>query len=692
MLRSGLSLLLILSSYLCEFDLHAEEGAKKTSEESEDNTEEHSSIQIRKSIKNVMDDVLRIPRMGRSILASDGKTIFFEWTESGTRQIWKLDISTGNREQLTRAKEPSELLSVLEQDQEVLFARDKAGAEQYGIYRLNLNNKSVSPIFSKASQRAIFGAVSLDQQSIFYLANDKDPSYFSVYKFNLKKGKRELLLHPKINNLRIIGELKNHNLLLLEYGGPRDFSLFELNVEKKVLNRLLDKKIEPGLGFLKVKVNSHGVIYLLSHHDSDFLGLFHFENGELKPLYQSSQFDLEDFEVADSQEGFILVQNEKGVIQTYQKASKASKLEKPQFQLFSQQDKDSTTTSDRDLFSVRLAGLSNAKGLQLLHIDHPNAGHQLALWDLKAGTIKRLGPSTKKSQNSQLLSRVTTDECKFKGGPPIPLIVREPKVCEEQPCHIVVHYHGGPEIQAQLGFEPLAEIFTRKNFIFIQPNVRGSSGFGRRFREADDREKRLEAIEDLKRVAQCVRDRWVKDKNKQKIGIAGRSYGGYLVQLAMTQFAGQYDAGVSVVGLSHLPSFLEHTAPYRRSGREKEYGALQSDRELLEKISPLSYVELVSDPLLLIHGLNDARVPYTQSTQFVKKAKEHGKMVDLLLLKGEGHRSQKKTGKILEYGSTLEFFLNVFGEKNKDSKPAEEMSIDDEARRPSKKYSTAVDL
>ena len=158
----------------------------------------------------------------------------------------------------------------------------------------------------------------------------------------------------------------------------------------------------------------------------------------------------------------------------------------------------------------------------------------------------------------------TLESYPARDGTPIPMFVRRPSRCAASPCPVVVEFHGGPEGQAGPGWDPGAQLFVDAGFIHVAPNVRGSDGYGKTWLHADNGPKRLGVITDIEDCARFIRDHWGDGGRPPRIGITGASYGGYSTLVGMTMFAGAFDAGVSVVGMSNLTTFLNNTAAYRR--------------------------------------------------------------------------------------------------------------------------------
>lgn len=240
-------------------------------------------------------------------------------------------------------------------------------------------------------------------------------------------------------------------------------------------------------------------------------------------------------------------------------------------------------------------------------------------------------------------------------GTPIPMFVRRPASCPNGPCPVVVEFHGGPEGQSTAGFSPYAQLFVDLGFVFVQPNVRGSDGYGKKWLDADNGAKRLQIITDIEDCSKFIRERWAQDGKAPKVAVTGGSYGGYSSLMAMTRFAGAYDAGVSNVGISSLLTFLNNTAPYRRILRTSEYGDPEKDKDVLQQLSPVTYVDKIAAPLLLIQGLSDPRVPAGEAVQIRDAVAKRGVPVELIIFPDEGHGAQKRENRVQTIGQTLLF-------------------------------------
>ncbi len=246
-------------------------------------------------------------------------------------------------------------------------------------------------------------------------------------------------------------------------------------------------------------------------------------------------------------------------------------------------------------------------------------------------------------------------------GLEIPLFVfrarRTPGASRRRP--VVVVLHGGPESQYRPSFAPLTQYLVANGYSVVAPNVRGSTGYGRSYQHLDDVERRFDAIRDLA----AIHD-WIaadEDLDEERVALYGGSYGGYLVLAGLAFQPQRWAAGVDIVGISNLVTFLENTAPWRRRFREREYGSLEHDRDLLERLSPITHADEIRAPLMIVHGANDPRVPLGEAEQIHEMLRGRGVRSDLLVYPDEGHGLAKLANRVDAYPRVVEFLDDVIG-------------------------------
>jgi len=224
---------------------------------------------------------------------------------------------------------------------------------------------------------------------------------------------------------------------------------------------------------------------------------------------------------------------------------------------------------------------------------------------------------------------------------------------------VVIDIHGGPESQYRPEWDPFVQFLVNElGYAVIAPNVRGSSGYGKSFLALDNGVLREDALRDIGSLLV-----WIGVQpglNRDRVAAMGGSYGGYMALASLVTYGERLRGGIDLAGISDFVTFLRNTSGYRRDWRRSEYGDERDSamRTFLERISPLTNAERIKKPLLVVAGLNDPRVPVTESEQLVWRVRSSGGEVWYLLAKDEGHGFVKKANRD-EYLLTAASFLQM---------------------------------
>jgi dipeptidyl aminopeptidase/acylaminoacyl peptidase len=246
----------------------------------------------------------------------------------------------------------------------------------------------------------------------------------------------------------------------------------------------------------------------------------------------------------------------------------------------------------------------------------------------------------------------------------VPAFVYKPSTPGPHPVFISIH--GGPESQALPAFSPFTQFLVREmGFVVIEPNVRGSSGYGKTYLNLDNGEDREDSVKDIGALLVWIGAQ--RDFDAKRVFVYGGSYGGYMSLATMVNYGDRLRAGIDVVGISNFVTFLESTSAYRRDLRRVEYGdeRLPRMRAYLQRISPLTSAARINKPLLVVQGLNDPRVPASESQQMVAKIRARGGEVWYLAAKDEGHGFRKKQNRDFYQKTMVTFLERQLGEGKK---------------------------
>jgi dipeptidyl aminopeptidase/acylaminoacyl peptidase len=223
---------------------------------------------------------------------------------------------------------------------------------------------------------------------------------------------------------------------------------------------------------------------------------------------------------------------------------------------------------------------------------------------------------------------------------------------------LIVNIHGGPEGQSRPGFLGRNNYLVNELGIAIfYPNVRGSTGYGKRFVSLDNGPfQRENSVKDIGAYI----DRLAADPaiDGNRMAVTGGSYGGYMCYASSIMYAGRFKGALCNVAISNFVSFLENTQSYRRDLRRVEYGDERDpkQRAKLLEIAPLRRVSEIKAPLFVVQGANDPRVPKSEADQIVKAVRSNGADVWYLVGNNEGHGFAKKENQDYQFWATMMFW------------------------------------
>lgn len=225
------------------------------------------------------------------------------------------------------------------------------------------------------------------------------------------------------------------------------------------------------------------------------------------------------------------------------------------------------------------------------------------------------------------------------------------------PRPVYISIHGGPASQSRPGYVAGVNraLVEQLGMHVIEPNVRGSDGFGRRFLKLDDGRLRENSVRDISALLDLIASR--PDMDASRVVVAGGSYGGYMSLAVAVKESARIAGSICRVGIANFVSFLENTESYRRDNRRAEYGDERDPemRAFLQQISPLNQASAVKKPLFIVHGRNDPRVPFSEAQAMARAVRAQGTPVWFLSARDEGHSFIKADNRAYLSQASFEF-------------------------------------
>jgi dipeptidyl aminopeptidase/acylaminoacyl peptidase len=443
----------------------------------------------------------------------------------------------------------------------------------------------------------------------------------------------------------------DRKLLVLKYLSISEAYLYVVDLSSGQKHEVEPTAAKVGIGGAKFSRDGQGV-YLISDRDGEFRQLRYVNlfTGEKTIISGHLSWDIE--ELAISRDGHYLayVSNEAGI-------DKLNVLD-----LRTHQDLVSPKLPAAGIIeSLNFDADGNRLAFGLAAVNRPRDAYvlDLATNHVEAWTHSEAGAVDLGKFVTPRLTRFPTFDRGDGGQRQIPIYIYEPSTPGPHP--VLITLHGGPESQFRPGFDPwLQFVVNELGFAVVAPNVRGSSGYGKSYLALDNGLLREDAVKDVGALLVWLSLQSAFDA--KHVVVSGDSYGGYLTLATLVNFSERLRGGVDLSGITDFTSFLSNTAPYRQNQRRAEYGDERDPdmRGFLRRISPMTNVERISRPVLIVHGKNDPRVPATEAEQMMYRLRGKGGEVWYLLANDEGHNFRKKSNSDAYY-LTFAQFLMSFG-------------------------------
>jgi protease II len=599
---------------------------------------------VSRRIQSMLD--IRSPIGSR--IGPDAHALYFAWNVTGGVQVWRVDGPRRFPTQLSGGEDATRIAGITPDGKTLVVSRDHKGEENPGLYLLPADGGALRLIQHEPKVQTHLQWITDDGKQIYFRANDRKQDAYAIYRWDFASGKREMVVGD--DGLWRLVEKRGPKLLLEKATGALSAEIWEFDEDAKKLSPLFgqnekeeyDVAYAPAAGELIVRTSKLGDFRRV--YRTKKTGGGPLEAKDVTPITPDAKHDVESFFTDRPRARLYYTTNEAGFTRAHVLDTKTWAEEKlPPIKDAVHVSFGHPTWDGR--YVVMNVGTTKAPTTSWVYD-----------WQTRA-LVQWVTPSTPEIDTTKFVD-AALEEYPVRDGTKVPAFVRRPPSCASasEPCPVLVHFHGGPEGQSRPGFNTYAQIFVDAGFVFVEPNVRGSDGYGKAWLHADDGPKRLAVITDIEDAAKWARTAFTKNGKAPKVGVMGGSYGGYSTLVAMTKFAGAYDAGVANVGISNLYSFLMNTAPYRRALRASEYGDPEKDKDALRELSPITFIDKVNAPLFLIQGASDPRVPIGEALQMYDALVKRGVTTGLMVFPDEGHGAQKRENRVLEIGHTLDFF------------------------------------
>ncbi|MCQ1574174.1 S9 family peptidase [Neorhizobium galegae] len=584
---------------------------------------------------------LEIQSVKSPAVSPDGQWLAYLSNETGFNQLWVRPLAGGPARQVTAMPEPIGAFAFNPKGPGILFTLDCGGDERHQLWLLPDIDAQPVALTQAPGVVHIWGAWSPDGERIAYASNARSPRDMDIHVMNVTTGeastvfvgtgmREALAFFPDGNALLVRESLRSGN----------DQDMYRLDIVNGGLTPIMPHAGKARYLAARLFRDGSGGVAVCDQ-GRDFMAICRFaaEDGSVAPLVGLSDRDIEAVALSPDQQRIAYVSNEDG---------------------WSRIGLCNRDGSDMRPFEGQPVGVITSVAFtpdgQSLVFPLEGAATPPGIWrlDLASGRFELAVTSDTPGLDVGSFREPVVERFESFDGRLIPAFVytpSSPAPAAGYPVLFIVH--GGPEMQWKPDFRADVQFLVSQGVMVVAPNVRGSTGYGRAFHELDDREKRLDSVADLRAIRLAIGAR--ADVDDSRIGVFGRSYGGFMVLSALTEDPKLWKLGVDFYGVGNFLTHLLATGPWGRQQRAAEYGEPSVMREALERFSPINRIARMKAPLLIVHANRDPRVPMGQSEDVYSCLSGLGHDCEYLRIDHEGHGFARRENRLKAFSAFARF-------------------------------------
>ncbi len=590
------------------------------------------------------------PEKASPRLSPDGKHLAYLAPDAqNVLNVWLRDSKGDKDKQITSDKKRGIRSFLWQLDgAHILYIQDKDGDENWHLYQTNIQTgatKDLTPYEGVKADIVDYDAHFPNEMLI--QMNLRDPSLLDIYRLNLQTGQVQLDTENLGGVFHWVADHNMHIRLAQSY-----------TENGSMLIRVRENKEAPWKELLTLDPSEVGGVvdgfapdnqsfYLVSSLGGDTARLLHVNaaTGEQRLIIEDGQYDLADVMTHPTKYTLEAVGFDK---ERYEWLVLDAQL-KRDFEFLSQTLKGSFRVTSRDLANQNwvVASLSDVRSTQFYTYNRDQKKLEFLF-------------STQPILDSYTLSPMTPISFDARDGMKLYGYLTLPSDRPAKLLPTILLVHGRPWARDSWGLNSTVQWLANRGYAILQINFRGSTGYGKRYLNAGDREWADKMHADLLEGKQWMINHGYADP--QKVAIYGGSYGGYATLVGLAFTPDEFCCGVDIVGPSNLITLLQTLPPYwipLKSQMDRRLGSLETDMAQLRERSPLFKASQIKKPLLIAQGANDPRVKQAESDQIVQAMRHNNLPVEYLLFADEGHGFARPENR-LKFAAAAEAFLTTY--------------------------------
>ena len=577
-----------------------------------------------------------------SSISHDSSAVLVTNDSSGVYNIYRYPLDGSEPSQLTHSSDNAIYgVSWFPADNRILFTADQGGNELNHLYvrELDGNVKDLTP---GDNLKARFLGWKDDNTVFFVATNERNPTSFDVYAFTTDDYRRTLI-YKNTDALNIVISPNGKWLALSKPNSNADSDIYLVDLTKNDTTPQLITRHDGAIRFsiYTFTANSDKLIFGTNRNSEYQQAWAHDLSTAEKTPVLKADWDISFFYY--SRNGDYRVAGINANAQT-------------QLDIINTKTGEPVELPELPTGDISDVSFSSDGKMLAFYLNADNSPSNLYVYRLGDEHVKPLSDTLNPALDKAHL--ISSDVVHFDSfdGLKIPGLLYKPlqaSAANRVPALIMIH--GGPGGQSRKGYNAMLQHLLNHGYAIFAVNNRGSSGYGKTFFHLDDRRHGEDDLQDIvygKKYLQSLE--WV---DPDKIGVIGRSYGGYLTMAAMA-FTEEFDVGINIFGVTNWERTLNSIPPWLEGFRKPLYdemGDPATDAERHRRISPLFHASNVSKPVLIVQGANDPRVLQVESDEMVAEIRKNGVFVDYVLFADEGPGLRKKANRITASEAYVKF-------------------------------------
>ena len=585
-------------------------------------------------------------------LSPGGEHVAFLYSVTGVPQLWAARATGGAPQQLTYGNGVT-FFRWMPDGSGLIYGADNDGNEQESYFFVSADGASERLLLRvvEGGFRS-FGDISSNGAHAVFASTERNGLDFDIYKADLSSGDTEMLFQGTFGFSAGAMSPDGQHVIVTETVGEDSDNLFVMRLSTGEMISLSSPEpranhADGGFAWLP---DSSG-FYFASNLDREFSAVHFYDvtTSEISVVFETAR-DAGGVELCGSKAEYLAFsENVDGFETLYVNDRMTGKA-------------IATPSLPEGVYGISCASGTDRMSINVNGWRTPG---DILVWDMARNTISRTFEATLAGLNPDRFVRPESVRITARDGVEVQGLLYLPDDAsrpDNSAPPVLFEVHGGPTAQSMATFDPIVQYHVDRGIAVFEPNVRGSTGFGRTYVTLDDKENRRDSVRDLIDMAEYLRQDGRVDIDRA--AVSGGSYGGYMVNAVLALYPETFAVGISRYGVADWVTALRIASPALQAADRIEYGDIREQKwvDYYTENSPLRLADQIKVPVLFSHGVMDPRIDIYETEIMVKTLRANGIDTPYIRIKDEGHGWRKLANRLFYYRAQADFLEDQLGE------------------------------